>query len=242
MTKATSVLTPPADGFRSGFVVIIGRPNAGKSTLLNRLVGQKVSITSQRAQTTRHRILGIHNAPQAQIIYVDTPGLHRGESDKQLSRLMNREARVSLEGVDAVVLVMTADGWTERDEPALELARQANCPVILAINKVDRMKVRERLLPLIEAMQQRYAFAEIVPLSAQDGDNVPGWMKILRGCCPNIPPIYDAEQITDRSDRFQAAEFVREQVFRSIGEEYRTRWRLRSPNFGRNRNICTSKP
>ena len=219
MTDAKPVTTKPAGGFRSGFVVIIGRPNAGKSTLLNRLVGQKVSITSQRAQTTRHRILGIRNTPQAQIIYVDTPGLHRGESDKQLSRLMNREARVSLDGVDAVVLVMTADGWTERDEPALELARQANCPVILAINKVDRLKVRERLLPLMEAMQQRYTFAEIVPLSAQDGDNVSVLEKILLRLLPEHPAYYDAEQITDRSDRFQAAEFVREQVFRSIGEE-----------------------
>lgn len=219
MTKATSVLTPPADGFRSGFVVIIGRPNAGKSTLLNRLVGQKVSITSQRAQTTRHRILGIHNTPLAQIIYVDTPGMHRGESDKQLSRIMNREARTSLEGVDAVVLVMTADGWSERDEPALEVARQADCPVILAINKVDRLKVRDRLLPLIEAMQQRYTFAEIVPLSAQNGENVPVLENILLRLLPEHPAYYDAAQITDRSDRFQAAEFVREQVFRSFGEE-----------------------
>src|SRR4030065_2630633 len=137
MTESTSAKTPPGGGFRSGFVVIIGGPNAGKSTLLNRLVGQKVSITAQRPQTTRHRILGIHNAPQAQIIYVDTPGLHRGESDKQLSRLMNREARVSLEGVDAVVLVMTADGWTERDEPALELARQADCPGVFRATKVE---------------------------------------------------------------------------------------------------------
>jgi GTP-binding protein Era len=219
MGKATSAIVPPADGFRSGFVVIIGRPNAGKSTLLNRLVGQKVSITSQRAQTTRHRILGIHTTPQAQIIYVDTPGLHRGESDKQLSRLMNREARVSLEGVDAVVLVMTADGWTERDEPVLELARQAACPVILAINKVDRLKNRERLLPLIAAMQQRHTFAEIVPLSAQDGDNVPVLEKILLRLLPEHPAYFEAEQITDRSERFQAAEFVREQVFRSFGEE-----------------------
>ena len=212
-------MTQTDDVFRAGFVVIIGRPNAGKSTLLNRLVGQKVSITSQRAQTTRHRILGIHNAPQAQIVYVDTPGLHRGESDKQLSRLMNREARVSTEGVDAVVLVMTADGWTERDEPALELAQQASCPVILAINKMDRMKVRERLLPLMEAMQQRHAFAEIVPLSAQDGDNVAVLEKVLLRLLPAHPAYFDAEQITDRSDRFQAAEFVREQVFRSFGEE-----------------------
>jgi GTP-binding protein Era len=219
MTKSASDRTPPENNYRSGFVVIIGRPNAGKSTLLNRLVGQKVSITSQRAQTTRHRILGIRTTPQAQIIYVDTPGLHRGESDKQLSRLMNREARASLEGVDAVVLVMTADGWTERDEPVLDLARQASCPVILAINKVDRLKNRERLLPLIEMMRQRHAFAEIVPLSAQDGDNVPVLENILLRLLPEHPAYFEAEQITDRSERFQAAEFVREQVFRSFGEE-----------------------
>jgi len=207
------------DDFRSGFVAIIGRPNAGKSTLLNRLVGQKVSITSQRPQTTRHRIVGVHTLPQAQIIYVDTPGLHRGESDKQLSRLMNREARTSLEGVDAVVLVVTADGWTERDEPAFELARGAECPVILAINKIDRLKNRERLLPLIEDLRQRLAFAEIVPLSARGGDNVPELEKIILGLLPEHPAYFEAEQITDRSDRFQAAEFVREQVFRSFGEE-----------------------
>ena len=211
----------PAAGphFRSGFVAIIGRPNVGKSTLLNCLVGQKVSITSQRAQTTRHRILGIHTMVQAQIVYVDTPGLHRGESDKQLSRHMNREARVSLEGVDAVVLVMTADGWTERDEPALQVAQQAKCPVILVINKVDRMKRRERLLPLIEAMQQRHAVADIVPLSAQDGDNLPALEKILLGLLPEHPAYFGADQITDRNDRFQASEFVREQVFRRFGEE-----------------------
>lgn len=206
-------------GFRSGFVAIIGRPNVGKSTLLNRLIGQKVSITSPRAQTTRHRILGIHSTAQAQIVYVDTPGLHRGESDKQLSRLMNREARVSLEGVDAVVLVMTADGWTERDEPALQAVQQATCPVILAINKVDRMKNRERLLPLLEAMQQRHRFVEIVPLSAQDGDNLPALEKIILNLLPEHPAYFEADQITDRSDRFQAAEFVREQVFRRFGEE-----------------------
>jgi len=209
-----------ADGhFHSGFVVILGRPNVGKSTLLNRLVGQKVSITSQRAQTTRHRILGIHNTEQAQIVYVDTPGLHRGDNDRQLSRLMNREARTSLEGVDAVVLVMTADGWTDRDEPALDVVRQANCPVILAINKVDRIKERERLLPLIAAMQQRYTFSEIVPMSARNGDNIPLLEEILLRLMPEHPAYFDAEQITDRSDRFQAAELIREQVFRCFGEE-----------------------
>lgn len=215
----TEVAIAPSPGFRSGFVAIIGRPNVGKSTLLNRLIGQKVSITSPRAQTTRHRILGIHSTAQAQIVFVDTPGLHGGESDKQLNRLMNREARTSLEGVDAVILMMTADGWSERDEPALQAVQQATCPVILAINKVDRMKNRERLLPLLEAMQQRHRFAEIVPISAQNGDNLPALEKNIFNLLPEHPAYFEADQITDRSERFQAAEFVREQVFRRFGEE-----------------------
>lgn len=215
----TEIVAVSGPGFRSGFVAILGRPNVGKSTLLNRLVGQKVSITSPRAQTTRHRILGIHSTAQAQIVFVDTPGLHGGESDKQLNRLMNREARTSLEGVDAAILMMTADGWTERDEPALQAVQQATCPVILVINKVDRMRNRERLLPLLEAMQQRHRFVEIVPLSAQSGDNLPALEKIILNLLPEHPAYFEADQITDRSERFQAAEFVREQVFRRFGEE-----------------------
>lgn len=213
------VITAASPGFRSGFVAIIGRPNVGKSTLLNRLIGQKVSITSPRSQTTRHRILGIHSTPAAQAVFVDTPGLHGGKSDKQLNRLMNREARTSLEGVDAVILMMAASGWTERDEPALQAVQQATCPVILVINKVDRIKNRERLLPLLETMQQRHRFAEIVPLSAQNGDNLPTLEKIILNLLPEHPAYFAADQITDRSERFQAAEFVREQVFRRFGEE-----------------------
>lgn len=205
--------------FRSGFVAIIGRPNAGKSTLLNRLVGQKVSITSHRAQTTRHRILGIHTTDRAQVIYVDTPGVHRGEGGRQLNRLMNRAASTSLEGVDAVVLVITADGWSERDEPALALARRARCPVILVINKVDKLDNRERLLPLIEASQKLFAFATIVPLAARSGDNVAALEQTILHLLPEHAAHFEAEQITDRSERFLAAEFVREQVFRSFGQE-----------------------
>lgn len=215
----TEVATTSGPGFRSGFVAIIGRPNVGKSTLLNRLIGQKVSITSPRAQTTRHRILGIHSTAEAQIVFVDTPGLHSGESDKQLNRHMNREARTSLEGVDAVLLMITADGWDERDEPALQAVQKATCPVILVINKIDRVKNRERLLPLLESMQQRHSFAEIVPLSAQKGDNLPALEKIILNFLPKHPAYFAADQITDRSERFQAAEFVREQVFRRFGEE-----------------------
>lgn len=205
--------------FHSGFVAIIGRPNVGKSTLLNRLVGQKVSITSHRPQTTRHRILGIHTTDRAQLVYVDTPGVHRGERGRQLNRMMNREASVSLEGVDALVLVITADGWNEDDEPALELAQRAHCPVILAINKVDKLAERERLLPLIEESHKRLPFIEIVPLSARAGDNVPDLEKAIVQLLPEHPPYFEPEQITDRSERFLAAEFVREQVFRGLGQE-----------------------
>jgi len=203
----------------SGFIAIIGRPNVGKSTLLNRLVGQKVSITSHRPQTTRHRILGIHTTDRAQLVYVDTPGVHRGERGRQLNRMMNREASVSLEGVDVVVLVITADGWNEDDEPALELARRAQRPVILVINKVDKLADRERLLPLIEESQKRLSFVEIVPLSARGGDNVPDLEKVIEQLLPEHPPYFGPEQVTDRSERFLAAEFVREQVFRGLGQE-----------------------
>jgi GTP-binding protein Era len=207
------------DGFRCGFVAIIGRPNAGKSTLLNRLVGQKVSITSRRPQTTRDRVLGIRSLPQAQLVYVDTPGIHRAEGGRELSRIMNRAARGSLEGVDVLLLVITADGWRPEDEPALALARRATCPVILVINKIDRLERRDRVLPLIEESKQRMAFAEIVPVSARTGDNVPELERLLVPRLPQQPACFDVEQVTDRSERFLAAEFVREQIYRGIGEE-----------------------
>ncbi len=208
-----------AEVFRSGFIAIVGRPNAGKSTLLNRLVGQKVSITSRRAQTTRHRVLGIKTTPSAQFVYVDTPGLQHDTGGSQLHRLMNRAARGSLEGIDAAVLVITADGWTEGDEPALAAVRTASCPVLLAINKIDQLDNRTDLLPLIAASQQRHPFAAIVPLSAARGDNVDDLERAILARLPEQAAAYDAEQVTDRGQRFQAAELVREQVFRGFGQE-----------------------
>jgi len=205
--------------FRSGFIAIIGRPNVGKSTLLNRLVGQKVSITSRRAQTTRQRILGIRTTDSAQFIYIDTPGLHPGKGGSQLNRLMNRAARSGLEGVDAVLLVITSDGWSQHDEPALEAIRHTRCPVILAINKVDRLAGREHLLPLIAESQSRQDFAAIVPLSAATGENVDQLEQAIFKVLPVRPPEFDADQLTDRSERFLAAEFVREQIIRSTGQE-----------------------
>ncbi len=136
------------ESFRSGFVAILGRPNVGKSTLLNRLIGQKVSITSQRAQTTRHRILGVHNLNDAQVVYVDTPGVHRSDSDRELNRMMNRAARSSLEGVDVAVLVIDARGWDEKDQPAFDLVRNAPCPVAERVQGDDVQGQRVFIQPM----------------------------------------------------------------------------------------------
>jgi GTP-binding protein Era len=216
---SNSVATRMTDAYRCGTVAIVGRPNAGKSTLLNRLVGQKVSITSRRPQTTRHRLIGIRTLPTAQLVYVDTPGIHPADSSSHLGRIMNRAARGSLEGVDVVVLVMTADGWRDEDDAALSLVQGVECPVVLAINKVDQLENRATLLPLMETSARHRPFTAIMPLSARTGENVPELERLLVSLLPQQPPLYDSDQLTDRSERFLAAEFVREQVFRAIGQE-----------------------
>lgn len=204
--------------FRSGLVTLIGRPNVGKSTLLNRLVGEKVSIVSRRPQTTRHRVLGIRTTERAQIVYVDTPGLHPAEG-RQLNRYLARLASGSVEGVDLVVLVISAEGWRPEDALPLEVAQRAAAPVILAINKVDRLKDRAALLPLIQESAARMAFVEIVPVSARSGDNLDALERLLPGYLPEQPPIYPVEQVTDKSERFLAGETVREQLYSLYGQE-----------------------
>lgn len=204
--------------FKCGFVTIVGRPNVGKSTLINRLVQQKVSITSQRPQTTRNRLLGIRTDERAQIVYVDTPGLCAG-AKSALDRLMNRAARGSLEGVDCVVFVVAASGWTAADDSVLSLVRRQPCPVILAINKIDLLKGRERLLPLMQQAAARMEFDEIIPLSALTGENLADLKDSLLRYLPVQPPLFPREQVTDRDERFMAAELVREQVFRSLRQE-----------------------
>lgn len=205
-------------GFHSGLVTIVGRPNVGKSTLLNRLVGAKVSITSPRAQTTRHRLLGIKTTDVAQFVYVDTPGLHTAKGSR-LGQYMNRAARASLEGVDAALLVVTATGWTGADDDALQLVAGHKLPVILVINMIDQLKDRTVLLPLIETSAKKFAFADIVPVSARNGDNVDALERAVAKYLPAQPPIYPEDQLTDRSERFLAAELVREQVFRLFAQE-----------------------
>jgi len=207
-----------AEAFRSGFVSLAGRPNVGKSTLANRLVGRKISITSRRPQTTRHRILGIRTEPASQLILVDTPGLHDPDG-RMMNRVINRTARSSLAGVDLVALLIAATGWTRGDELPLALAADQRVPVILVINKVDRLKRRTDLLPLIDESRGRHDFAEIVPVSALNGDNVDALYRVITARLPEAPQCFPEDQLSDRSERFMATELVREQVFRQLGDE-----------------------
>jgi GTPase len=207
-----------SNDYVSGYVALIGRPNTGKSTLLNRLVGQKVSITSRRPQTTRHRIIGIKTDAQAQVMYVDTPGLHKTEGG-MMSRYLNRAASGSLEGVDCVLLLITSNGWKDEDEQALMHAQRQTAPVILVINKVDKLKDPARLLPLIEQSRAKMNFAEIIPVSAQTGVGVADLEATILRYLPAHPPHYPPDQLSDRNDRFMAAELVREQIFRLLGKE-----------------------
>lgn len=206
------------EGYRSGLVTLIGRPNVGKSTLVNRLVGTKVSITSRRPQTTRHRILGIKTSANAQIVFVDTPGVDAG-SGNRIERYMRRVASGSVEGVDIVALVIGADGWRAEDEHALKLAREQSAPVILVINKVDKRRDRAQLLPFMEQVAAKGDFVGIVPVSARTGDNLDALVQAITQRLPLQPPIYPIDQLTDRDDRFLAAELVREQVFAAAGLE-----------------------
>lgn len=207
-----------ATPYRSGLITFIGRPNVGKSTLLNRLVGQKVSITSRRPQTTRHRIMGISSSENAQIVYVDTPGLHVGKG-KIINRFMNRAATGALQGVDCIAMVITANGWQEADERVLEVVRRQEQPVVLVINKMDLLKRREQLLPLIEQSKERMDFAAIIPVSATAGTNIGELEQALVEQLPEQAPLFPEDQLTDRSERFMAAEFIREQIFRGLGQE-----------------------
>ena len=204
--------------FRCGLVALVGRPNVGKSTLLNRILGQKISITSSKPQTTRHRILGIKTTDTAQVVYVDTPGLHQG-GKRALNRALNRAASDAIADVDLAVLLVEGTRWTEEDELVLQRLRQAQVPVLLAVNKVDRLQARESLLPALQALSERHDFSEIVPVSALRGENVERLEACVIERLPVNPPYFPEEQITDRSERFLAAELIREKLFRRLGQE-----------------------
>lgn len=203
---------------KMGYVALIGRPNAGKSTLLNHLIGQKISITSRRAQTTRHRIHGIKTGDFGQIIYVDTPGIHGG-GKRAMNRYMNRTASNVLLGVDVIVWLVDQWTWHPENELVLEQLQNAHCPVILAVNKVDQCEQKDKLLPFMEDAAKRFNFAEIIPMSALRGVNRDVLEKKIIDLLPEGQPIYPDDQITDRSERFMAAEIVREKLIRSLGQE-----------------------
>ena len=203
---------------RCGYVAIVGRPNVGKSTLLNHILGQKISITSRRPQTTRHRVMGIHTNGDAQTLFVDTPGLHK-DSKKAINRYMNRAASSAIKDVDLVVMVVDRDRWKEEDDWILSQIEQAACPAILVINKIDQIEDKQKLLPLLARYQSKYNFAELVPLSAQQGHNVEHLSGVIEQYLPEADHFFDEDQITDRSSRFLAAELVREKIMRQLGDE-----------------------
>ncbi|NVK02108.1 MAG: GTPase Era [Oceanospirillaceae bacterium] len=202
-----------------GYVALVGRPNVGKSTLLNRILGQKLSITSKKPQTTRHQILGIKTEDDLQVIYVDTPGLHNDSKGNALNRYMNKAASEALRHVDLVVFLVDRTAWTEEDEIVLEKLQHARCPVVLAVNKVDLLKDKETLLPWIEQLNTKRSFDEIVPISAEKGHNVDKLEAVVAKHMPEGMHFYPDDQITDRSSRFVAAELVREKLMRNLGDE-----------------------
>ncbi len=203
--------------FRTGFVAIVGRPNVGKSTLLNRLIGQKISIVSRKAQTTRHRVTGILTQGDAQLVFVDTPGFQTRHRNA-LNRSMNRTVSQVLADVDLVFFVVEAGRFGEDDRKVVEVL-PADARVVLVINKVDRLEDKSRLLPFIAKMAEAYPFTEIVPLSAERGTNVDTLLKAAVPLLPVGEAMFGADEITDRSERFLAAEFLREKLFRLLGDE-----------------------
>lgn len=214
MNTSAPDTAPP---FRCGFVAIVGRPNVGKSTLLNHLVGQKISIVSSKAQTTRHRITGVLTEDHAQFVFVDTPGFQK-QHQSALNRTMNRAVTTALAGVDAIVCVIEAGKLTAADRTVFSLL-PTDQPVLLAVNKIDRIRDKGRLLPFLSEVAQAFPFTDIIPVSAQAEDNLPRLLDCLRPHLPEAAPFFAEDEITDRSERFLAAEFLREQLFRLLGDE-----------------------
>lgn len=204
---------------RCGYVAIVGRPNVGKSTLLNRILGQKLSITSRKPQTTRHQILGIHTEGDLQVVYVDTPGLHKDDKGKALNRFMNQTASEALRHVDMVVFIVDRTAWTEEDQIVLDKLEHVRCPVILAVNKVDQLKDKDALLPQLDLLASKRHFDAIVPISAHKGHNVERLQREVESRIPEGVHLFPEDQITDRSSRFVAAELVREKLMRNLGDE-----------------------
>lgn len=222
--------------YRCGFVALVGKPNVGKSTLLNSILGQKISITSKKPQTTRHRILGIKTTAQEQVIYVDTPGLHLG-GERAINRYMNREAAGAIEDVDVIVFMVDRTKWTDEDQNVLRKLQPLETPVILAINKVDLLDDKVQLLPYIESLQQKMAFAGIVPISAVKQEGVDAIQSAVEEMLPESPPFFPEDQVSDRSERFFAAEIIREKLIRNLGQEVPHRVTVEIESFKEEQNL-----
>ena len=202
---------------KSGYIAIVGRPNVGKSTLINRIIGEKISIVSRKAQTTRHRIMGILTQPNAQFVFVDTPGFQTQHANA-LNRAMNRGVTQALADVDVVILVVDAGRFDVRDRTVLKLL-PTDRPVVLAVNKCDQLKDKSALLPLLADLSKEHDFAAIVPISAARGSQIDDLLAETRKHLPHEDLLFGEDEITDRSERFLAAEFIREKLFRLLGDE-----------------------
>jgi len=203
---------------KCGYVALIGRPNVGKSTLMNHLLKQKISITCRKPQTTRHRILGINTTEQGQVIYMDTPGMHASEK-RALNRYLNRTADTTLMGVDVVVWLLDSPQFQDYEEEIFKKLAHADLPVILAVNKVDKVKDKSVLMAFFTQAKERYPFAQIIPVSALKSTNLPELETAIMALLPERDAIYPEDQITDRSERFLAAEIIREKLTRRLGAE-----------------------
>ncbi|MEJ2273709.1 MAG: GTPase Era [Woeseiaceae bacterium] len=204
--------------YRCGLVAVIGRPNVGKSTLINGVMGRKISIVTAKPQTTRHRILAVHTTDEAQTIFVDTPGIHR-KAGKAMNRLMNRTAANALADADVILFVSDATRWTDEDDAVLKRLQVVQGPVVAVLNKIDRVHPREKLLAEIAEMAARHEFAEIVPVSALKRDNLGELLALLPAYLPESPPLFPEDMYTDRSPEFQAAEVIREKLTLMLHQE-----------------------
>jgi len=203
---------------KCGFVAIVGRPNVGKSSLMNKILGQKISITSRKRQTTRHRILGIKSKENLQVIYVDTPGMHLG-GKTAMNKYMNRAANTVLSDVDLVLFVVDINKWTKEDDNVVARLKREKVPVMLIMNKVDLLKQKDKLLPMIVELSAKMEFVEVIPISAKKGNNLDTLQDLVANYLPESGPLFPEEQVTDKSERFIVAEIIREKLMRRLQQE-----------------------